>query len=722
MPTRPRWRWRLGGALAGLFVAVLVAWSPLAVQPVLAAGPLRVEADTTYTVDPGDARIHVEIDYRVTSNKANTPTIIYYYRTLSLGIQPEARSVRAADASGAIGTSTTARNSFTEVTVRLRANLYYHRTTRFTLRYDLPGGKPRSSSPTRVGRAFVTFGVWAFGDPNLGSVEVRMPAGFTTTIDGGPMTTTTSASGNVAKASPAVPDEFFAVVTGERSAAYEVDRLTLGEGVNLAVLSWPEDARWSETVTETLTDGMPELRDLVGLDWPVAKDLKLTERYTPSLEGYAGLFYVEDERIDVSENLDPATILHEASHAWFNEGLFSQRWIYEGLAEEYAWRVLTAVGRDAQALPKRPKASDPGAQPLLRWTFPEAIRDEDTSDAELYGYQASFWLLHQVVEAAGEDQMRQAFDAASANHTAYPGEGTPESVAERDDWRRFLDLVEPAQAPDSRVIEDAVRAAVTTPLEAQILDARTDARDAYRDLLAAGEGWLPPWYVREPMGSWLFPTATTRMTEAAAVLALRDAVATAAAAEGLTPGDELERLYEGATDGFAEATALANAQLAAVDAIGDARARVAAEPDLFAQIGLLGDTPPQASYEEARAAFANGDMDAAVERAADASAIATRAATLGQERVILGAIVVAALLAIIVFVLVLRRRQPRRALVASEPGSPALPALDARFAPGRSPAGPGPGIAEPSGTLGGHSDVPPSLLGEAPPDQGGETR
>jgi hypothetical protein len=549
-----------------------------------------------------------------------------------------------------------------------------------------------------------------------------MPAGFTTTIDGGPMTTTTSASGNVAKASPAVPDEFFAVVTGERSAAYEVDRLTLGDGVNLAVLSWPEDAQWSETVTETLTDGMPELRDLVGLDWPVAKDLKVTERYTPSLEGYAGLFYVEDERIDVSEDLDPATILHEASHAWFNEGLFSQRWIYEGLAEEYAWRVLIAVGGDAQALPSRPKPSDPGAQPLLRWTFPEAIRDEDTSDAELYGYKASFWLLHQVVEAGGEDQMRRAFEAASANHTAYPGEGAPETVAERDDWRRFLDLVEPVAAPGSPVIEDAIRAVVTTPLEAQVLDDRSDARATYRDLLAAGEGWLPPWYVREPMGSWLFPTAAPRMTEATAVLALRDALETAAAAEGLTPGDELETLYEGATDGFAEATALANAELAAVDAIGDARARVEAEPDLFAQIGLLGETPPRAPYEEARAAFANGDMDAAVERAAAASARATSAPTRGQERVIMGAVVLLALVAFAVFLLVLRRRERRRAPVAIEPGGPALLALDARFAPGQAPDASGPGIVGPSGTLGGHSDVPPSLLGEAPPDQGGERR
>ena len=713
---RPGWGRRAGGLVLGILLATLVAWSPFAVQPALAAGSLRVQADTTYTVDPDAARIHVAIDYRVTNNKANTATIIYYYRTLSLGIQPGARSVRAADGIGGIGASTTAHKNFTEVTVRLRANLYSHRTTTFTLRYDLPGGKPRSASPIRIGRAFVTFGVWAFGDRGDGSVEVRMPAGFTTTIDGGPMSTTTSSSGNVAKASPKEPDKFFAVVTGENSAAYDYERLTLGAGVNVDVLSWPEDDRWSESVTSTLTEGMPELRELVGLDWPVAKDLKVTERYTPSLEGYAGLFFVDEERIDVSEDLDPATILHEASHAWFNENLFGQRWIFEGLAEEYSWRVLTAVGGDAQELPEKPDRSDAGAQPLLAWTFPEAIRDEETSDAELYGYHASFWVIHQIVEAAGEDQMRRAFEAASSNVTAYPGEGTPETVPTRDDWHRFLDLVEPPGDADSKVIEDAIRAAVTTSLEAQSLDLRSTARDAYRDLLDAGDGWTPPWYVRQPLGSWLFPTATTRMAEATDFLALRDEVVTAAAAEGLALDGTLEQLYEDATDGFDEATALATAELAAVKAIADAHAKVVVAPDLFAQIGLMGGTLPEVPYEAARAAFASGDYDGAATQAGAAATIVTRAPTMGQERVIMGSIVAVAILGFLIFFVIVRRRRHRsRQPLAIEPGSAALLALDSRFAPGADATD----SAQPSGTLGGHSDVASPPPGEIPSDQGG---
>lgn len=665
---------RLGGILLGTLLATLVAWSPPAVQPALAAGPLRIAADTTYTVDAADGRVHVAIQYRMTNNKPDTSTTIYYYRGISLGVQPDARNVRASDRAGGLPVSTTRHRFFTEVEVRLRSNLYYGRTTSFTLRFDLVGAKPRSAAPTRVGRAFVTFGVWAFGDPDQGSVEVRMPPEFTTSIEGDAMTTTTRSSGNVARATPAEPDAFFAIVTGDNSAAYDSERLALGGGVNLVVLSWPEDDRWSESVTSTLRDGMPELQELIGLDWPVEKDLKVTERYTPALEGYAGLFFTDDERIDVSEDLDPATIVHEASHAWFNDRLFEQRWVYEGLAEEYAWRVLTATGRDPQSLPDRPGAGNPGAQPLISWTFPEAIRDQHTSDEELYGYRASFWVMHQIVEAAGEDRMRLAFEAADSNITAYPGAGVPESVAPKDGWHRFLDLVEPPDVAESPVIEDAIRTAVTTPAEAQSLDARAGARAAYRALIAAGDGWLPPWYVREPLGSWLFPTATARMDEASALLARRDGLEAAAAAEGLALDDELETSYEGASEGFGEATKLADAQLGAVDAIAAAHDSVEAEPDLFAQIGLLGETEPVASYEAARAAFQAGDLATALQQAGTAVAVVTRAPALGHERVIMATIVVVALGGFLVFVLVLRRRRD---------------ALD------------------PSGTLGGHPAAPP---------------
>ena len=124
------------------------------------------------------------------------------------------------------------------------------------------------------------------------------------------------------------------------------------------------------TVGATLRKAMPELESLIGLAWPVEHDLDVRERFTPLLEGYAGVFFVDEQRIDVSEDLDPIVIVHEASHAWLNNDLFVERWIYEGLAQEYAWRVQTAVGGDNGGLPTPPSTDDPGFVKLTGWGHP----------------------------------------------------------------------------------------------------------------------------------------------------------------------------------------------------------------------------------------------------------------------------------------------------------------------------------------------------------------
>ena len=243
---------------------------------------------------------------------------------------------------------------------------------------------------------------------------------------------------------------------------------------------------WDEIVGSTLRAGIPELRDLIGLAWPVAHDLNVRERYTPALEGYAGVFFTEDQRIDVSEDLDPLVILHEASHAWFNGGLFTERWIYEGLAEEYAWRVQTAIGGDPGPGAELPDANDPGFLVLVGWRFPQVIRDQRTDDRERYGYGAAFWVIHQVVAAAGLDGMRAAFAAADAGRTAYVGASAPETTGMANDWRRLLDLVEPIDLPDSTAVEAELREFAISEIDARALPYRTEARAQYRALLAAG--------------------------------------------------------------------------------------------------------------------------------------------------------------------------------------------------------------------------------------------
>ena len=686
-------RRRAAAIAVALLLGLGLAISPAGAGAAAAADPLRVSADAAYTLDPGAGRVHVAVQYQVTDLKPNSAQFIYFYTGYRFGIQREARSIRATDSAGALSIETTSHEHYIEVAVDFRRSIYYRDTARFTVRYDLVGGAPRSSSSIRIGKAFATWGVWAWGDPSRGSVVVNLPQGFGSSIAGDPMSKASSGGSETLRATPADPQKFFAILSAESPLAYTEDRLSLDGGVEIVIHAWPEDRKWDDIVLTTLRTAMPELRELIGLDWPVAHDLNVRERYTPALEGYAGVFFTDAERIDVSEDLDPVVIVHEASHAWFNGGLFVERWIYEGLAQEYAWRVQQAVGGEDGGPPTEPNLKDPGFVLLGRWTFPEVIRDQKTDDEERYGYQASFWLMHNLVADAGIDVMRRAFAAADAHTTAYPGAGTPEKVTPTNNWKRLLDLVEPIDAPESASVESLLRRLALASSSGRDLDERAEARRLYRELVTAGDGWLPGWFVRRPMGEWSFDVAERRMTEANSILDLRGRVVEAAAALGLTPDAALRSAYEGADDGLDAAMALATDELAALAAIDDARAKVDEEPDFVAKLGLWG-AAPQAQYDAARSAFAQGDIAGAKASAAAATALMTGAASIGQQRLLIG--VAVAVLVLLVALLLARRRRRRR-----------VPTTTVAVA------------ADPYATLAAHPDAAPPIPSEPQPDAEG---
>src|SRR5439155_12206738 len=113
-------------------------------------------------------------------------------------------------------------------------------------------------------------------------VEVHTPPGYVNSVDGDPLSMGTGSSAQVMTATPKDPDTFFAIVSSEDSAAYRSTRISLPGGVEIVIKAWPEDKVWDATVGDTLRHAMPELETLIGLPWPVAHDLDVQERYTPS--------------------------------------------------------------------------------------------------------------------------------------------------------------------------------------------------------------------------------------------------------------------------------------------------------------------------------------------------------------------------------------------------------------------------------------------------------
>ncbi len=679
---RSRLRSPAAAAVLALVLAAGAAVVPPAAAPAMpflagfgapvarAADDIEITTAARYVVDPDDALVQVTVDVTAVNRKPNRTaggTVTrYFYDGVNLGVQPEAVRLRATQDGVAVKVTSAPRDGYRLVTVLFRENIYFQGTARVRLTFDLPAGKPRSASDVRVGAAFATFVAWAFGDK--GTVRLEVPPEFAVDVSGAEMGTATGSGGaQVFTASTAAPLGWFAWVKARHDDGLTREEVQLAGGDRIVIRGWPEDPPWRDRVATVLTDAVPELVARIGLPWPVDGPLTVIEVHTPLLEGYAGFYDSKTDEITISEDLDDATIIHEVSHAWFNGRLFSERWINEGLAEEYAARVLEALGGDPSE-PAPVERDSVEAFALNAWPPPAPIRDERSNSREQYGYDASWAVIRGILAEAGEDGFRRVFRAAAARTSAYVGDGAPERSALPNDWRRFLDLVEELGGADGAT---ALVVTWAVPADAQApLDARDAARKAYRRLLEDGAGWAAPVVVRLAMDAWTFDGARVAMDRAATVLDRRDELVSAAAAEALVPADDLEAAYEAAASAadLDAALALADAAAASLDRVVAAADAAEAPRDWLTSLGLDGENP-EGDVATARAAWQAGDLDTATAEA-DA-AVATLAAAPGNGRtkvLVTGGGGVGAVVLLWVVFAVRRRRTPIP--VPAEPAGP----------------------------------------------------
>jgi hypothetical protein len=636
-----------GVAVTALALASLL--SPAGAAHALAADDaLTLVSTSSYSLVPDKGLVHVIVDITATNNKPNkveqtangTLTTRYFFDEAGIAVQPEAASIRASAGKSKLTTRVTPDDGFTVLRVRFLGDLQYKQTTTFRIEYDLPGGAPRSDSDIRVGSAFATFRAWAFGD--RGDVSIVIPAEFDVETTDSMLTESVQGGVTLLAAKGIVdPTQWYAVVVANRHDALTQERLDLKDGEHLVVRAWPEDTEWRTRVGDLLRRGLPVLVEKIGLDWPVEGDIEVAEVHTPLLEGYAGIYYATENRIEISEDLDELTIIHEASHAWFNSGLFVGRWINEGFADEYASRVLDEVSTGGLDYDSVSPTSE-GHVSLNAWAFPGRIDDATTDAIERFGYAASWRLIRSLTTEMSEGSMRRVFAAADANQTAYVGASVIETVTIPNDWRRFLDLLE--QVGGSTTAEDLFRTWVVTTEQEALLDTRGKARTAYAALVQAGNGWKPGYVIRDPMGRWEFARATTRMTEATDILAIRDQIAARASGLGVAPPGSLQVAYEGATKDLGSVGTLATAQLEAVTALDAAAGQVAAERDVFTSLGLLGEDPA-ASLAAASGAFSAGDTATADAGAASLESLMAGAPDAGRTRAFVAGLAGGAVLA-----------------------------------------------------------------------------
>ena len=645
------------------FVALVVAAGTLLAPPgaprtEAASDSLLVTASATYTVQPSAQRVRVAVDFSATNLEPPSSTVITYYRSVRFPVQEEAARVRATSAGHALRTTVSNQAGLRLVEVFFGFPLYYQQSATFRVEYDLQGGAPRSDSSVRVGAAFVAFYAWTFSDED--AVRIVFPEGFAPAISGSAMEETFEDGRPVLRASGiTAAARWFVFLTAGRDSALrreELDVTVRGQPETVSVGAWPEDERWLDLVGDVLTRGLPKLGDLVGVDWSVRGTLDVQEVYAPLLEGYAGIYVSKEEKIHISEALDELVILHEASHAWFNERLFKERWINEGLADETASRVLRDLG-GASADPDPVDRESDTAFALLDWGAPRPIRDDEKARAaELWGYNAAWSLVRELYALAGEDGMREVIQASANDEIAYTGVGTPEKVTGADDWRRLLDLLEERAGISASDLFLEWVVPDTAEMDA-LTEARAAARDAYLELGEAAAGWSSPYAVRQPLSAWDFVRAESMITEARRVIDERDTLARRAVALELSMPEGLELAYEGAQKDFAGAGTIADQEDAALGRLEEATRTLAEPRDTLVQLGLAFEPEPQLRLSAARDAFEADQMAQAGADAEEAVAALVAARERGGQRVIAGGAGAGTLVGGGVAIFIIRRRR-----------------------------------------------------------------
>ena len=619
-----------------LFVAA--GWSSVALAD------LRFESDITWTVELEQGLLHVESDITITNltpNETRGDTLVrFYYDKIGLFVPETVVNFRAFRGDAQL--EHTLRpiddpeiEGALEAIVHLDRRLLYQQSMDLFIEYDVPGDPPRSSSLFRVNPAYISFGAYGWGDPGLTTVTVEVPAHFDLEVSGGELVVTAS-SGQVnvyTVTGIEDPSEFFIYIVGRDDGQLSMVKADV-DFADVFVRGWPGDDEWVDSVLEYVEKGLPVLQQLVGQEWAPGRFLQIIESGDVAHSGYGGWYLKGSEIIEVSEWAGAQIVLHELSHTWFDQRLFTERWITEGLADQFAIEAVARAGLGSKGEFRQtgPPQPNPDVGPLNNWEnlfgLPDWQRPEDTDAYEAYGYAGSSWVLQNLVDEIGIEAMASVVDAAANDLIAYRGDQAPEVVDPVDDWRRFLDLLE--EVGGSTAATSLFQHFVTDDDLAERIEARLE----YHELAAEGADWAPPLYVRRAMSDWRFDEALTAIGEARAVLAHKGTIESSYATMDLAAPASLELAYESSAESMTEALALALDHVAATERATNALA-VAREPRSFvAEVGLI-EIDVEAELAQMLDALAEDSLDDAATEAEELLDALDRAEESGRTRLAL---------------------------------------------------------------------------------------
>lgn len=705
---------RLG--LGSLATLVLVAGLSLA-SPAIALGSdgFIEQATTTYVVNAEKQRLDVTIDLTFKNTTRPTATTIYYYDGDYLWLEKDAKNIKASSPGETIRISKVKTSGqYAQYRFRWAPVLYYGKTRKLQITYQIPSGAPRSTSWFRISPAYLDFCVIGTGLDG-GETRVKVPVSYAMTVDAqenGRLNYTID--GDTRTYSTGTHDDaykFWGCLTGERAGEFESTKITAPSGREIDIQAWPDDPGWATDVSTQIDAVLADLEDLIGQALPGDGPISVREVGAGTLGQYAGFFDPATGVARIGEDLEAkGLITHELSHAWFNDDLFQSRWLSEGYAE---WS-RTSIDTDACPSPTYPGRGLPNIE---NWQFagPRAT-DEELAIID-YQYAAACALVRQVAARIGEDGMRIVLETLVNHRLAYRDGGSVLSATfAAASWQVWLDAVDELGLADENAPGDAATIADLlvpygiTNASATTLRTRAEARNAYHSLQALFGDWLVPPVILQSMAGWHFAVAMGAMTTATEVFNASAAIADVLPGANGDTG-EVRTMLQGATSQAALDAALVAAldRLAAAREVADAWSALGAPRDFVMQAGMLG-TDLQPTLDAAVRAIQDGDVTAARSGAQAIQAALLDAPGQGQLRLLLGIGIPLLLLALVVFLLFRRRR--RRTSLAAAASVANLAALDAALAPPPALDASDPSIDAAPVAI----DAPPPEVTSMPPD------
>ncbi len=605
------------------------------------------------------ASITVTLRNTIRDRRVNGRIQYYYFDSYRIPVPASVKRVTATSGGSTLRTVLGPGPDDTVKYVRVTfPQLRYGRTRTIAFQFDIPGASFRSKDYTRVGDGYAAFAVQGWGEPGEVSVEIVLPKGmeFNSTADGFQETqqddTVTWRADRHTDA-----DGIWSVVSARDPSRVGQHQMRIG-GDTVSVLSFPGDDGWAEFITTQVDKGIPVLEKLVGQEWPGGLS-RIREDVAPAVTGYAWFDHREHE-IVLGEEFDAALLYHELTHAWLNGDHVHERWLSEGLTDLVAHRAVERTGQTSTPR-KPPKRTAKVAFPLMEWQEGMKTRADD---AEIYGYDASYTAVRELVGELDDAALAALLTAVYRGESAYdpPGTVDPDSLS-RTGWRRFLDLVEDRAGITGA--DRVYRTWVLTDEQDGLLEQRSTAREAYRELDAADGPWLAPQGVREAMAGWRFDEAEAAIDTLDGASRTVGEVQSATAEAGLDELGWLRQAWQEADSqaAYTELTAVLPRALEVTGQVRAASETATKAADPVSQLGelLLSVDPTVAG---ARSYLLDGDLDTSDAWARSALERSRIALWVGA-----GAIVAVVILAagVGVALVAVRRRTRNRAATTTPP-------------------------------------------------------